>query len=100
LCSAGGSNYLSIPTHQEEEEDDDDDDDDDDYNVESDDSENFLEDLDVELEDYDGDEIIDHAVSRMDQYNLFIGRGEIHPARSMHDGPLAEHQTFNSKEHL
>jgi hypothetical protein len=55
----------------------------------------------------------------MDQYNPFIGRGEIHPARSMHDtvgwapayyslyeplvsadGPLAEHQTFNSNEHL
>jgi hypothetical protein len=73
----------------------------------------------VELEDYDGDEIIDHVVSRMDQSNSFIGRGEIHPARSMHntvcwapadyslyeprvsaDGPLAEHQTFNSKEHL
>jgi hypothetical protein len=72
----------------------------------------------VELEDYDGYEIIDHAVSRMDQYNLFIGRGEFHPARSMHDivgwapadnlyeprvssnGPLAEYQIFNSKEHL
>jgi hypothetical protein len=71
------------------------------------------------LEDYDGDEIIDHAVSRMDRYNLFIGREKIHPARSMHDtigwasadyslyeprvsidGPLAEHQTFNSKYHL
>jgi hypothetical protein len=55
----------------------------------------------------------------MDQYNPFIGRGEIHPVRSMHDtagwapayyslyeprvsadGPLAEHQTFNSNEHL
>jgi hypothetical protein len=73
----------------------------------------------VELEDYDGDEIIDHAVSRMDRYNLFIGRKKFHSARSMHDtigwapvdyslyeprvsvdGPLVEHQTFNSKEHL
>jgi MuDR family transposase len=117
LCSAGGSNYLPIPTDQEEEEDDDDDDDD--YNVESDDSENFSEDLDVELEDYDGEEIIYHVVSRMDQYNMFIGREEIHSARSMHDtigwapadyslyeprvsvdGPLAEHQTFNSKKHF
>jgi hypothetical protein len=104
----GGSNYLLIPTDQEEEEEDDDD-----YNVES-------KDLDVELEeDYDSDEIIDHAVSRMDGYNPFIGLGEIHPARNMHDtvgwahveyslyesrvsadGPLAEYQTFNSKEHL
>jgi hypothetical protein len=105
----GESNYLPIPTDQEEEEEDDDDD----YNVES-------EDLDVELEgDYDSDEIIDHTVSRMDRYNSFIGLGEIHPPRNMHDtvgwahveynlyeprvstdGPLAEHQTFNSKKHL
>jgi hypothetical protein len=72
----GGSNYLPIPTDQEEEDNNDDDDD---YyyynNVESEDSENFSDNLDVELEDYDGDEIIDHAVSRMDQYKLFIGRG-------------------------
>jgi hypothetical protein len=73
----------------------------------------------VELEEYDDDEIIDHAVSRMDRYNLFIGRRKILSARSMHDtvgwasadyslyeprvsidGPLAEYQTFNSKEHL
>jgi hypothetical protein len=39
----------------------------------------------VELEDYDGDDIIDHAVSRMDRYNLFIGRVEIHLARSEPD---------------
>jgi hypothetical protein len=81
-CSQSrGSNYLPISTDQEEEEDDDND-----YNVESEDSKDFSEDLDMELEeDYDGDEIIDHAVSRMDRYNPFIGRREIHPARSMHD---------------
>jgi hypothetical protein len=47
----GRSNYFLIATDQEEEEDDDDDD----YNVESEDNKNFLEDLDMELEDYDGD---------------------------------------------
>jgi hypothetical protein len=78
------------------------------------------DDIDVELEkNYDGDEIIDRAVSHKDQYNLFIDLGEIHPARGMHDttefapwdynlykpcvcvdGPLAENQTFKSNEHL
>jgi hypothetical protein len=41
----GGSNYLPIPTDQEKEEDNDD------YNVESENSDNFSKDLDVELED-------------------------------------------------
>jgi hypothetical protein len=56
----GGSNYLPIPTDQKEN---------DDYNVESEESENFLE------EDYDGDEIIDRVVNRMDRYDPLIGWG-------------------------
>jgi hypothetical protein len=59
--------------------------DDDDYNIDSRDNENSSEDLVAESEDYDGDEIVDHAVSCMDQYNPFIGQREIHPIRSMHD---------------
>jgi hypothetical protein len=122
------SNYDPIPTDPEIEDDDNDDndeeeeeDEDDDYVVEREDSEDSSsEDIDDELEkDYDGDKIIDRVVSHRDQYNSFIGLGEIHPTRSMHDtidfaptynslyesrvsadGPLVEHQTFKSKEHL
>jgi hypothetical protein len=113
------SNYDSIPTDPKIEDDDNDDndeeeEDEDDYVVDRD------EDIDDELEeDYDGDEIVDRVVSRRDQYNPFISLGEIHLTRSMHDttyfapadyslyeprvsadGPLVEHQTFKSKEHL
>jgi hypothetical protein len=43
------------------------------------------EDINDELDEYDGDEIVDCVVSRKDQYNPFIGLKKIHPARIMHD---------------
>jgi hypothetical protein len=123
------SNYDPIPTDSEIKDDDNEDNNDDeeekeeedDYVVKRGDSEDFFSrDIDDEIEeDYDGDEIVDRVVSCRDQYNPFIGLGEIHPTRSMHDttdfslahynlyeprvsadGPLIENQTFISKEHL
>jgi hypothetical protein len=110
------SNYDSILTNPEIEDDDNDDnndeEEDDNHVVEWGDSEDSSsEDIDDELEEgYDGDRIIDHAVSHRDQYNSFIDFGEIHPTKNMHDttdfapadyslyeppvsadGPLAEH---------
>jgi hypothetical protein len=81
--------------------------------------ENSLEDLDAELKDYDGGDIINHTISHMDWYNPFITQGEIYLGKSMYgtarwtlikynlykhrvfvDGPLNEYQIFNSKEQL
>ena len=101
---------------------DDDESDDEDYVKERGESESSSsEDIDGKLpvgED-DEDEIVDVAVSRREQYNPFIGLGETHPTSSVHDtrdfrpadyslygprvsvdGPIAENQTFSSKEHL
>jgi hypothetical protein len=110
---------LGFNSHRPRIEDDEEEEDE--YIVEQGESEDFsLDDIDDELEDnYDSDEIVDCAVNRRDQYNLFIGLGEINLTRSMHDttnfaptdyslyeprvsadGPLAEYQTFKSKEHF
>ena len=118
---------ININENVERDIDDDGDSDDDEsdgeeYVVEHGDSEDSSsEDIDGQLgvDDDDGDEIVDTAVTRREQFNPFIGLGENHPTRSMHDtsnfvpadyslygprvsvdGPFAEKQTFNSKEHL
>jgi hypothetical protein len=101
--------------------DDEDDNEDEDYIVERGDSEDSSsEDIDGVLNDDDeDDEIIDVAVRRREQYNPFIGLGDVHPTRSMNDssgfrpadyslyetlscadGQIAENMSFDSKDHL
>jgi hypothetical protein len=69
------SNYVWILTDSKIEDDGNDDEEkDDDYVAERGDSEDSLqEDINDELDEYDGDEIVDCVVSRKNQYNPFIG---------------------------
>ena len=112
----------SAEAKYEDNDTDDDELDDQDYVVKRGDSENSSsEDIDGQFgdDDDDGDGIVDIVVTRKEHYNLFIGLGETHSTRIMHDTSyfasadyslyepvvsgddlIAENKTFSSKEHL